>query len=278
MDSASEYLQAVLLGLVQALTEFLPISSSGHLVLAPAVIGDDVSSLTFDVGLHLGTTAAVLTYFWRDWVEIVRDGLGDLARHRLEVRRWGPRSRLGLFIAVGTMPAVLVGLFFRDAIEANLREPAFVGAMLIVFALVIGYLDERGGKERVFNDVTAPVALVVGVAQAIALVPGVSRSGITIATARGLGFDRPSAARFSFLLSSPAIVGAAILTLSDTARSDEAVAWGPMLLGGLVAATVGWLVIRGLLAFLVTNTLRPFVWYRIALGLVVIGASLTDAL
>src|SRR5688572_18566857 len=104
MDSASEYLQAVLLGLIQALTEFLPISSSGHLVLAPAVIGDDVSSLTFDVGLHVGTTAAVLAYFWRDWVEIIRDGLHDLSRHRLDFARWGPRSRLGLYIALGTVP------------------------------------------------------------------------------------------------------------------------------------------------------------------------------
>jgi len=278
MDSASEYLQAVLLGLVQALSEFLPISSSGHLVLAPAVIGDDVSSLTFDVGLHVGTTVAVLTYFWRDWLDIIRDGLGDLARHRFEVRRWGPRSRLGLHIAIGTVPAVLVGLLFKDLIEQNLREPMFVGAMLIFFALVIGYFDERGGHERAVKDVTAPIALLVGAAQAIALVPGVSRSGITIATARGLGFDRPSAARFSFLLSSPAIVGAAVLTLSDAAAGDERVSWGPMLVGALVAAIIGWLVIRGLLAFLVTNTLRPFVWYRIALGLVVIGAALTDAI
>ena len=278
MDSASEYLQAVLLGLIQALTEFLPISSSGHLVLAPAVIGDDVSSLTFDVGLHVGTTAAVLAYFWRDWIDIIRDGLGDLSRHGLDFARWGPRSRLGLYIALGTVPAVIVGLLFRDAIEAHLREPLLVGAMLIVFGLLIGVLDERGGEERAVKDVTAPVALIVGVAQAIALVPGVSRSGITIATARGLGFDRPSAARFSFLLSSPAIAGAAVLTMAEASASDETVAWGPMLAGAIVAGGVGWLVIRGLLAFLQTNTLRPFVWYRIALGLVVIGAALTDAI
>ena len=142
---------------------------------------------------------------------------------------------------------------------------------------MIGVLDAWGGTVGRLLDMTPGRALTVGVAQAFALVPGVSRSGITIAVARGLGFDRASAARFSFLLSAPAVAGAATLKLSDAVRRDEAVLWGPMLVGAVVAGLAGALVIRGLLAYLQSGTLRPFVWYRIALGLVVVGAALAGA-
>ena len=273
-----DYLRAVLLGLVQALTEFLPVSSSGHLVLGAELIGEDVSSLTFDVGLHVGTTVAVIVYFRRDWGRIIAEGLRDLATHGPRIQRWGQRSRLGLWIALGTVPAVIAGLAFDATIEAHLRSPLSVGLMLVAFGVVIGVLDAWGGTVGRLLDMTPGRALTVGVAQALALVPGVSRSGVTIAAARGLGFDRPSAARFSFLLSAPAVAGAATLKLSDAMRGDEAVLWGPMVVGAVVAGLAGALVIRGLLAFLESGTLRPFVWYRIALGLVVVGASLAGAL
>lgn len=272
------YLRALLLGVLQAVTEFLPVSSSAHLVLAPRLLGEEASTLTFDVGLHLGTMVAVIGYFWRDWARIGVEGLRDLATHGVRVGRWGQRSRLGLWIALATLPAVAAGFAFEGPIEDHLRDPRTVGVMLIVFGLVIGVLDAWGGIVGRLLDMTPLRALTVGVAQAMALVPGVSRSGITIATARGLGFDRPSAARFSFLLSGPAVLAAGTLRLTEAVRGAEAVQWGPLLLGALVAAVTGVLVLRLLLAYLESHTLRPFVWYRIALGLAVLGASAAGTL
>lgn len=276
MGEFAELWRAVLLGLVQAATEFLPVSSSGHLVLAPELIGDDISSLTFDVALHLGTMVAVIAFFWRDWLRIIGSGLADIVRHGVRVQRWQPYSLLGLWIVLGTIPAVIVGLLFKDAIEEHLREPWLVGTMLIAFGVLMGALDRWGGTVGQLLDVTPGRALVIGVAQAIALIPGVSRAGVTITAARGLGFDRPSAARFSFLLSAPAVLGAGVLQFSEALSSDETLSWGPLMLGAFVSAVAGALVIRWLLAFLQSGTLWPFVWYRIALGLVVLGATATE--
>jgi undecaprenyl-diphosphatase len=278
MGEFAELWRAVLLGLVQAATEFLPISSSGHLVLAPELIGDDVSSLTFDVALHLGTMVAVIAFFWRDWRRIIGSGLADIVRHGWRVNRWAPYSLLGLWIVLGTIPAVVAGLLFKDAIEENLREPWLVGTMLIAFGVLMGALDRWGGTVGKLLDVTPGRALTIGVAQAIALVPGVSRAGVTITAARGLGFDRPSAARFSFLLSAPAVLGAGALQFSEALSSDETLSWGPLMLGAFVSAVSGALIIRWLLAFLQSGTLWPFVWYRIALGLVVLGATATEVI
>jgi len=273
MGEFDELWRAVALGLVQAATEFLPISSSGHLVLAPELLGDDVSSLTFDVALHLGTMVAVISFFWRDWLRIIGSGLADIVRHGWLVQRWGPYSLLGLWIVLGTIPAVVVGMLFKDAIEENLREPWLVGTMLIGFGVLMGTLDRWGGTVGKLLDVTPGRAVIIGVAQAMALVPGVSRAGVTITVARGLGFDRAAAARFSFLLSAPAVLGAGVLQFSEALGSDETVSWGPLMLGAFVSAVAGALVIRWLLAFLQSGTLWPFVWYRIALGLVVLVAT-----
>ena len=267
-----DYARAVLLGLIQALTEFLPISSSAHLVLAPHLLGDDVSSLTFDVGLHLGTIAAVLGYFWRDWLRIISAGLRDITRHSTALERWEPDARLGLWIMVGTIPAVIVGGLFDGVIEDHLREPWLAASMLIAFSFVILALDRAGALIRRVADVRPADAIVVGLAQALALIPGVSRSGMTIAAARGLGFQRADAARFSFLLSAPAVVGAAALELTKAVRGDEVVAWRPMIVGMLVAAVAGALVIRWLLVFLQSHNLSVFVWYRIGLGVTVLLA------
>ncbi len=272
-----DYLRALVLGVVQALTEFLPISSSGHLILAPEIAGEEASSLTFDVGLHAGTAVAVVAYFWRDWLRIAFEGTRDLAVHRHHLGRWTPRAQLGLWIAIGTLPAVAVGLLFGDAIEDRLREPWIVGVMLVAVGLLIWVLDSWGATLGRLEQMTGGRALTIGVAQAVALVPGVSRAGITIAAARGLGFERPSAARFSFLLSAPVVTGAAALKLSEALRGDELVAWGPLVAGAVVAGVVGMFVIRSLLTFLESHTLRVFVWYRIALGLGVIGAAAAGA-
>jgi undecaprenyl-diphosphatase len=273
-----DYLRALLLGAVQALTEFFPVSSSGHLILAPHVVGDEASSLTFDVGLHVGTAVAVVGYFWRDWLRIVYEAVRDLTVHGRHVGRWTPRAQLGIWLALASVPAAVAGYLLDATIEENLREPWIVGVMLIAFGLVIWALDSWGGALGRLEQMTGGRALIVGVAQAVALVPGVSRSGVTIAAARGLGFDRDSAARFSFLLSAPVVLGAGGLKLAEAVSGDEAVEWGPLVAGAVVAGVLGVFVIRGLLAFLASHTLRAFVWYRIALGLAVLGASATGTL
>jgi undecaprenyl-diphosphatase len=273
-----DYVRAIILGAIQALSEFLPISSSGHLLIAERLMGEGIGSLTFDVGLHTGTLTAVLVYFWRDWVEIIRSGLRDIATHGVRLDRWSGSGRLGLWIAAGTMPAVVVGLLFNDAIETHAREALLVVFTLIGVGLLIDFLDRRGALVRGLGDVGLGSAMVIGLAQACALVPGVSRSGITIGAARGLGFERAAAARFSFLLSAPAVLGAAVLELSTAARGDEALLWGPMLAGAVTAAVLGLLVIRGLLSFLQSRTLRVFLWYRIAVGLSVLVGVISGQL
>jgi undecaprenyl-diphosphatase len=265
-----DYLRAIVLGLVQALTEFLPISSSGHLVLAPRLLGASTSTLTFDVGLHVGTLMATLGYFWRDWTVIARAVARDGVAHGFNADRWSPSGRLGLYIALGTVPAVVVGALFNDAIEANAREVWLVALMLILVGLWLAWADRTRVTRTGMEAITAPVGLLVGMAQAFALIPGVSRSGSTIAAARLLGFDRATAARFSFLLSIPAILGAATLTLYEAVTGDDAVQWGPMLVGAAVSAVAGAAVIHWLLRFIQTHTMRVFVVYRIALGMVVL--------
>ncbi|MCK9486158.1 MAG: undecaprenyl-diphosphatase UppP [Dehalococcoidia bacterium] len=275
---AGQYLEAVLLGVVQALTEFLPISSSGHLVLVPRVLGREPSSLTFDVALHLGTVVAVIGYFWRDWAAIVAAGLRDVATEGVAVRRWSPRARLGLWLVLATIPAVIVGALFSDWIDEHAREPVVVGVMLILFGVLLGLADRWGGLVGRLLDMTPGRAFAVGVAQAAALIPGVSRSGATITAGRALGFDRISAARFSFLLSAPVILGAGILSMAEALTGGEEVAWGPLVVGAVTAAAVGALVIGVFMRFIQRRTLAAFVWYRIALGAAVLVAVAAGAL
>lgn len=269
----TDYLDAVALGLLQALTEFLPISSSGHLVLAPRVFGGGVSSLTFDVGLHLGTLVAVLVYFWRDWAAIAIALLDDLPRHRSRIARWSEPSRAALWIALGTLPAVVAGPILKDTLEAAVRTPVPVALSMLAFSVVIWFADRVGAQTLGDRDVTPRRSLFIGAAQAIALIPGTSRSGITIAAARWLGFARPAAARYSFMLSAPVVAGAATLTLVDAVRQHEAVAWGPLAAGAVTAALAGLLVIGALLQYVQGRSLGVFIGYRVALSLLVLAAA-----
>jgi undecaprenyl-diphosphatase len=270
-----EYIRAVVLGLVQALTEFLPISSSGHLVLAERFFGFH-SSLTFDVGLHVGTLTATLGYFWRDWAAIIKASLRDLLEHGLNFRRWDWQGRLGLLIVLGTIPAVIVGALFQDVIEANVRAPASIATLLILGGMLLAWADRAPRTHLGLESVTAPHALMIGLAQAVALIPGVSRSGSPILTARFLQYDRAVATRFSFLLSAPAITGAATLTLGQAVSGDEVVAWGPMVVGAIVSGLVGLVVIHWLLRFMQSHSLMPFVWYRVVLGVLVLAGVATS--
>lgn len=268
-----DYPRAILLGAVQALSEFLPISSSGHLLLSSRLLGSETASPTFDVGLHLGTLFAVLVYFRADWLGFARGLVDDATTHGAGIRRWSPETRLLLAIALGTVPAVLAGLLFNSTIETYLRSPLIVGVNLIGFGLLLGWADRLEGN-RGLASMTYAAAILVGIAQAVALMPGVSRSGATMTAARALAFDREAAARFSFLLSAPVVFAAAVLELGKALLGDAPLAWGAMFVGAATAAVVGWLVIAGLLAFLRTRTLRVFVWYRIALGTAVIAGAL----
>lgn len=273
----NDYLSAILLGAVQAITEFLPISSSGHLLLVERLLGSDVSSPTFDVGLHVGTLLAVLVYFREDWLGFASGLLTDLTSEGIRITRWGAPSRLLLALALATLPAVFAGALLGSAIEAYARSAAVVGVMLIGFGVLLAWADSRP-QLLTLSRMTYPAALFIGVVQSVALIPGVSRSGSTMTAARGLTFDREAAARFSFLLSAPAVAAAAVLELGKAIVNHEPVAWGPMLVGAITSLILGWLVIAGLLAYLRTRTLRVFVWYRIALGLVVLAAVSLGAL
>jgi undecaprenyl-diphosphatase len=263
-------LRAFVVGLVQGLSEFLPISSSGHLIVVRDMfhwhfLKDD---LTFDVALHLGTTMAVLAYFWREWLEMAGAVLG---RRR---PAWVPshpgsiyNSRfLGLMV-VGSLPAAIVGLPLEHWVEEKVRQPEVVGVMLALFAVVLAFAERLGRKVRQIGAVGLRDALVIGCAQAVALVPGVSRSGVTITTALARGFRREDAARFSFLLATPVIVGAGLIKMAQAVHDGIPSGDLPVLLVGTVtAAVVGWASIGYLLRLLQTRSYAPFIVYRILAG------------
>src|SRR5215208_6823083 len=261
---------AIVLGIVQGLTEFLPISSSGHLLLVPELLGWPEQPLAFDVALHIGTTAAVVAYFSHDWWVLIRETLGDLRRHGPHVLRWGPYGRLALLIGVGTVPAVLAGLALSD-LETRLRTPGVVAAMLV---LVGGYMAaaERFAPRRgsgQLERLTWFGALLIGVAQACALVPGVSRSGATIATGMFTGLGRATAARFSFLMATPVTLAAMVKELPDLrGAAEQGISRAELGAGIIASLLVGVVAIRFLLRYLSARSLYPFVVYRLGLAVV----------
>ena len=269
-----DLLRAVVLGIVQGLTEFLPISSSGHLIVTRDLFGwEFADDLTFDVALHLGTTVAVISYFWREWLLMLRGGLRRLAAGGREPDPHPVyNSRLLLLLALGSVPAVIVGLAFDLTLEDEVRSPFVVGAMLLVFGAVLYAADRLGRRRRDIQSSNWADAILIGSAQAVSLVPGVSRAGVTITAALARDYKRPDAARFSFLLSTPVIVGAGILKLGEAAvegiPGDDL---GVIAVGAVTAAAVGWLTIRYLLRLLRTGTFAPFVIYRFGLGVFVLA-------
>jgi undecaprenyl-diphosphatase len=254
-----DLLQAIVLGAIQGLTEFLPISSSGHLILAPWLFGWRDPGLVFDVALHFGTLVALLGYYWRTWL--------DLLLH--------DRRRLVLLV-LGSVPAGLIGLVASDYIEEHFRRPEQIAVALIAFGLLLYFVDRAGQKTRDEQDFGWRDALLIGTAQAIALFPGVSRSGITITAGLLLGFRRDTAATFSFLLATP-ITGAAVLwaarrVLRDGIPPDERLAFG---VGVVVSGVVGLLAIAGLLRYVRTRSYTPFVVYRVIVGVGLLALALT---
>lgn len=263
--------QAVVLALVQAATEFLPISSSGHLILVPYLFGWEPSGLAFDAAVHLGTLVAVLAYFWRDWLRLFASFFRSVAASGVRYGSYEPSAKLLVWLAFASVPAVVAGLLFQDVIEERIRRPEVVAIMLALFALVLWWIDRRvSGRIRDVNATRPAHAMAVGTAQALALVPGVSRSGVTIAAGLTAGMDRPTAARFSFLLATPVVAGAGVLKLADLVEGRGEVGLGAVLAGIAAAAVFGLLAIRYLLRYLASRSLLVFVWYRFALAAVVL--------
>jgi|SRR5215211_574816 len=265
-------LEALLLGIVQGLTEFLPISSSGHLILVPWLQGyhflqqHESFNKTFDVALHAGTLVAVLAYFRVEIARLLRALWRSLRARTVE----GAEPRLAWALVVGTVPAVIAGGVGESFIEDRLGDPWQIAVLLIVFGLVLGYADRRPQRESL-EDVGPRQGLYIGLAQVLALAPGVSRSGITISAGRFLGLDRDSAARMSFLLLAPITAGAVVYKAYEAVSEGlpHGVA-GPMIVGTAAAAVSGYLAIAGLLALVRTRSYDPFVVYRVLAGIAVL--------
>jgi undecaprenyl-diphosphatase len=251
----------------------LPISSSAHLALAPWFLGWKDQGLTFDIALHFGTLAAVLLYFFRDWIEIAFRGFG-LAWGRDE--ELGRNPRLLWYLAAATVPVGIAGLLFERAVETTLRNPVSIAFMLISVGLLMGWADRTGRCDKGIGSIGLADALWIGAAQALAIVPGTSRSGITITAARFRGMSRESAARFSFLLSTPAIAAAALKSFLELLAHGgvEPGMRVPFVLGVALSAATGLIVIRLLLGFLRRHSLRFFVAYRLVFGILIVALVL----
>ncbi|NAZ88461.1 undecaprenyl-diphosphate phosphatase [Kineococcus indalonis] len=258
--------EGALLGLVQGLTEFLPISSSGHLAIVGTLIGADDPGAAFTAISQLGTEAAVVLYFRRDIARIVSRWALSLAGR---VPRSDPDARMGWLVILGTVPIGVLGLAFQDQIETVLRGFVVIGTTLWLFALLLGAADRFGRKERTLDRLTWKHGLLFGLAQSLALVPGVSRSGGTITMGLLLGYTREAAARYSFLLAIPAVVASGLFQLYDELSAGAGVAWGPTVLATVVAFVVGYAVIAWLMRYISTHSYTAFVVYRIALAVVV---------
>ncbi|KFD41587.1 UDP-diphosphatase [Peptococcaceae bacterium SCADC1_2_3] len=255
--------QSVVLGIVQGIGEFLPISSSAHLVLVPWLMKWIYAGLTFDVALHIGTLLAVVSYFWRDWLVLLRDGFSC---------RPTRERNLFWYLVLATIPGAFFGYVFEEQAETVFREPLLIGIMLIVMGIVLYVADRWSQSRKSLNQLTLADALGIGISQALAIIPGVSRAGITMTCGRFLGLKRETAARFSFLLSTPIVFSAGVLQLKKLQVADLNV---PFITGVVVSALVGYLAIKFLLSYLTRHGFGIFVWYRLLLGVLVIIVALS---
>jgi undecaprenyl-diphosphatase len=265
-------IHALTLGALQGFTEVLPISSSAHLILVPWFLGWPESGLTFDVALHLGTFLALTVYFRRDIAEMILSTMDALRYRSLDT----PPRRLPFLVVASALPAALVGKLFETQLEELFRSrPLLIGLFLILFGVGLGLADLFGRKRRSLTEITAAGALAIGLFQCLALIPGVSRSGITITAGLMFGFTRPAAARFSFLMSLPIVAGAALLKMFSLFR--QGIPAGeelPLAIGIAVSAITGYLSVAFLLKFVQKRSIAPFVWYRLVVGGGVVAAIL----
>ncbi len=264
--------QALVIGIVQGLTEFLPISSSGHLILVPYLLGwtdPFINSLAFSVMLHMGTLVALLAYFWRDWARLVPAGLAAVRDRSL---RGDPDRRLAWLIAATLPPAVVLGVLLSDFFEAKVRQPVLVAVMLVVGAAILWLADRLGRKADGIERLGFQGAIAIGCAQALALVPGISRSGISISAGLGLGLTREAATRFSFLMATPVIAGAGLFELKKLLAGEVAadVNVGAIAIGFVAAVVSGLAAIHVLLRYVRHHPMTVFVAYRLLLAALVI--------
>ena len=268
--------QALVMGITQGLTEFLPVSSSGHLIVVPYLLGFHdpfIDSLTFTVMLHMGTLVALLIYFREDWLRLVPAGLAAIRDRSL---RDDPQRRLAWLLVVATIPAVIAGVLLNDLVESNVRSPALVAVMLAVGAGILWLADRAGRHAGSVDDVTFPVAFGIGVAQAVALVPGISRSGISISAGLFAGLTREAAARFSFLMATPVTAGAGVWEALKLIRGESVgdVSAGALVVGIGASLVAGLLAIEVTLRFLRSHPVTVFVAYRLVVAAVVLLAWL----
>jgi undecaprenyl-diphosphatase len=264
--------QAVVMGIVQGLTEFLPISSSGHLIIVPYLAGwtdPFLTSLAFSVMLHIGTLVALLLYFAGDWRRLIPAGLATIRERSFES---DSDRRLAWLLVVATVPALVIGFLLNDLVEMRFREVGLVALMLVVGGILMWLADRWGAKRYLPMDLTFPKALGIGFAQALALIPGVSRSGVSISAGLFAGLDRESAARFSFLMATPVTAAAAAYETLRLVRGDVGVAveWAPLIAGMVAALVSGLVAIAVLLRYVRTRSLNIFVLYRIVLAAIVL--------
>ncbi len=274
-------LQAIVLGLVQGATEFAPVSSSGHLILVPwmfgwGAIGDADLQKSFDVALHMGTLLGALIYFRHDVARYAGAWFRSIAARQMST----PDERIAWALVVGTIPGAIAGALFENVIQEKLGAPLLIALMLVAFALLLVIVDRRARSDRPFDSIGPREGLLLGTAQALALQPGVSRSGVTITAARAMGLDRESAARFSFLLSLPIIAGAGVYKAVDLAQTGLQGHAAEFVAGMVASAISGFLVIWGVLKYLKRHDFMIFLWYRVAVAvlvLVLILANIRDA-
>lgn len=264
--------QAIILGIIQGFTEFLPVSSTAHLTIIPRLLNWQDPGLGFDIALHVGTLAAIFIFFFQDWVQIITNGLGFTYRG---LKPDENSRKLLWFLVVGTIPAAIAGAKLNKYAEGPWRNFLVIGIAMIVLGIVMGIADRFGREKTKLDAMTWMDALFIGVLQAFALVPGVSRSGITITAARFRDLSREASARFSFLLSAPVIAGAAAKDALDLRKSGglPPEMRVPYIAGILVSAVVGILVIAFFLRFLRSNSLSWFVWYRVVFGIIIVALA-----
>lgn len=261
-----DFITAVILGLVQGLTEFLPVSSSAHVSIVGRLLGQEDPGAAFTAITQLGTEAAVVIYFWRDITTIIRKWFLALAG---KVAKDDPDVRMGWLVIIGTIPIGLLGILFQDTIETSLRSLWITATMLLVFALVIMAAERFGTQDRELKDLTWKHGIFYGLWQALALIPGVSRSGGTIAGGLFMGYTRETAARYSFLLAIPAVIASGGLQVVKIAGGEGTgeTGWGPIIIATVIAFAVGYAVIAWFMKYITTHTFTPFMIYRILLAL-----------